>query len=101
MTRPADPRPHPRAMIVAPQPDAVEAGWSVLHAGDRPAIGGLAVGENLRRRDPRCYASDDDEQRIWRTGWQLSPVSVALPIDSQLGALRTALSSDIPPSSPA
>ncbi len=33
MTRPVDPRPRPRAMIVAPQPDAVEAGWSVLHAG--------------------------------------------------------------------
>ena len=35
--RPADRRPTPRAMIVAPQPDAVEAGWQVL------AQGGTAV----------------------------------------------------------
>ena len=33
MTRPRDPRPHARAMIVAPQPDAVEAGRDVLAAG--------------------------------------------------------------------
>ncbi len=35
MNRPLDPRPRPGAMIVAPQPDAVEAGWSVLLPGDR------------------------------------------------------------------
>lgn len=33
MRRPADPRPAARAMIVAPQPDAVEAGWTVLAEG--------------------------------------------------------------------
>jgi gamma-glutamyltranspeptidase/glutathione hydrolase len=33
MSRPTDPRPRARAMIVAPQPDAVEAGRDVLAAG--------------------------------------------------------------------
>ncbi len=81
--------------------DALWPGLGENPLVDAAAIGGLVVGKNLPGATRDTAPVTTTKQQTGEQGSGSARVAVALPMPSQLGALRTALSSDIPPSSPA